>query len=196
MGTDLLSSLFCVFFVRQAAKGTSPNAEAGHCKYTPGLLAGADDWSRLEALASDLDREASGNGTGDFVQWSRHLKHENPTFSPAFTDIVQSMANYYDVDVFASRLNFYRDGTDWKPFHHDSHAFDRRTGVKEDFTMGASFGDSRALAFLHEPSGSQFAFPQNNGKLLFALPLPLTSATPHTPAHAHRGCLCIHLHCE
>ena len=30
-----LSSLFCVFFVRQAAKGTSPNAEAGHCKYTP-----------------------------------------------------------------------------------------------------------------------------------------------------------------
>ena len=73
------------------------------------------------------------------------------------------MADYFDVDVFASRLNFYRDGSDWKPFHHDSHAFDHRTGIKEDFTMGASFGDSRALAFLHEPSGSQFAFPQNNG---------------------------------
>ena len=47
-----------------------------------------------------------------------------------------------DVDVFASRLNFYRDGTDWKPFHHDSHAYDHRTGIKEDFTMGASFGAS------------------------------------------------------
>jgi hypothetical protein len=24
---------------------------------------------------------------------------------------------YFDVDVFASRLNFYRDGTDWKVAH-------------------------------------------------------------------------------
>ena len=29
--------------------------------------------------------------------------------------------------------------------------------------MGASFGAPRELAFLHEPSGSQFSFPQRNG---------------------------------
>ena len=65
------------------------------------------------------------------------------------------------MEVFATRLNFYRDGADWKPFHHDSHAF--ANGQKEDFTMGASFGAARDLAFLHEPSGQRFSFPQNNG---------------------------------
>jgi hypothetical protein len=75
---------------------------------------------------------------------------------------VDRLAAFFDVEVFASRLNFYRDGTDWKPFHHDSHAFGS-SGLREDFTMGASFGDSRSLAFLHQPSGSVFALPQENG---------------------------------
>jgi hypothetical protein len=36
--------------------------------------------------------------------------------------------------VWRPRLNFYRDGKDWKPFHHDSHAYGGN-GKKEDFTM-------------------------------------------------------------
>jgi hypothetical protein len=55
--------------------------------------------------------------------------------------------------VHASRLNFYPNSSSWKPFHHDSHAYGDK-GTKEDFTMGASFGASRQLVFLHPPSGS------------------------------------------
>ena len=163
----------------------------GHCKYIPNLLSTTMDLTLCERLAADLERCA---GEGGMIEWSRHLKHENPTFSQTFQEVttllthvpsmracalfshprpgaaltkqvVQRMAAYFDVDVFASRLNFYRDGSDWKPFHHDSHAYGSH-GVREDFTMGASFGDSRSLAFLHEPSGSQFALPQHNGKTL------------------------------
>lgn len=96
------------------------------------------------------------------IDWSRHLKHENPDFSPTFNGIVNRLGDYFDVgararaalcscccagvdceerprthtslltaapnygcatDVYATRLNFYRDGTDWKPWHHDSHAY-------------------------------------------------------------------------
>lgn len=96
------------------------------------------------------------------VNWSKHLKHENPEFSETFHKVVKAMADYFDVEVYATRMNFYRDGTDWKPFHHDSHAYGGRA-QREDFTMGASFGGSRELIFLHEPSGSTFTFPQNNG---------------------------------
>jgi len=96
------------------------------------------------------------------VNWSKHLKHENPDFSPTFNQIITKMANYFDVEVYASRLNFYCDGSDWKPFHHDSHAY-VGSGIREDFTMGASFGASRQLVFLHPSSGQTFAFPQNNG---------------------------------
>ena len=65
---------------------------------------------------------------------------------------------------YASRMNFYRDDSDWKPFHHDSHAYGGKS-LREDFTIGASFGATRELAFLHEPSGGQFSFPQGNGDI-------------------------------
>jgi len=95
------------------------------------------------------------------INWSKHFKHENPDFSPTFNEIIEKMSNYFDVEVYATRLNFYCDGSDWKPFHHDSHPY--VGGVREDFTMGASFGASRQLVFLHPSSNQTFAFPQNNG---------------------------------
>jgi len=167
----------------------------GHCKYLPNLLSASNDYQLSLRLAHDLYHETQVSGKG-MVEWSRHLKHENPSWSSAFNEvcarylllavvylftyfllsffslfnfinfktskIVDRLAAFFDVEVFASRLNFYRDGTDWKPFHHDSHAFGS-SGLREDFTMGASFGDSRSLAFLHQPSGSVFALPQENG---------------------------------
>lgn len=84
------------------------------------------------------------------VNWSKHFKHENPTFSPTFRRIVEEMAKcvllsaastishlvrHFGVEVQATRLNFYADGSAWKPFHHDSHAYGA-DGKKEDFTMG------------------------------------------------------------
>jgi hypothetical protein len=44
-------------------------------------------------------------------------------------------------------LNYYRDGTQYKPLHHDSHAYGDK---KENFTVGSSFGASRQLTLLHE----------------------------------------------
>jgi len=56
------------------------------------------------------------------VNWSKHFKHENPTFSSTFQNIIKQLQDYFDVEVYATRLNFYKDGNMWKPFHHDSHA--------------------------------------------------------------------------
>jgi hypothetical protein len=92
-------------------------------------------------------------------------------------ELIALQAAHFDVDVYASRLNFYPDNTSWKPFHHDSHAY-AGPGKKEDFTMGASFGATRELVssdflpsansamqvFMHPKSGGQqFSFPQKNG---------------------------------
>lgn len=58
-------------------------------------------------------------------------------FSETFREIVNRMSEYFDVEVFATRLNFYPDSSSWKPFHHDSHAYaGKNRKVKEDFTMG------------------------------------------------------------
>lgn len=83
------------------------------------------------------------------INWSQHFKHENPDFSITFKSIVQRLSDYFDLDVYATRLNFYPNNVSWKPFHHDSHAYGGRA-LREDFTVGASFGATRyELKFSH-----------------------------------------------
>ena len=172
---------------------------SGNAVYIEGFHCEEDDFQTLEQLAEDLDNtsrylgstskrkeeeeeeeeeeDVGGGFEGGVVNWSKHLKQENPEFSETFRTVVERMASYFDVDVYATRLNFYRDGSDWKPYHHDSHAFGAN-GRKEDFTMGASFGAQRALSFLHEPSASSFEFPQKNGDV-FAFSSEVNAAMQH-----------------
>ncbi|KFH02063.1 hypothetical protein TGMAS_204390 [Toxoplasma gondii MAS] len=113
------------------------------------------------------------------VNWSRHLKHENPSFSPTFRRVVAQLSSYFDVEVYATRLNLYMDGGDWKPFHKDSHAYSQVTHLQEDITVGASFGASRALEFVHDSSDSvRFSFPQHNGDV-FAFCSEVNKAFKH-----------------
>ena len=132
---------------------------SGNAIYLPYFHCSGCDYGLLASLGREMEVAAQ---LGGMVEWSKHLKHENPDFSETFQRVVDAMSDYFDVEVYATRMNFYRDGTDWKPFHHDSHAYGGRA-QREDFTMGASFGGSRELIFLHEPSGNTFTFPQNNG---------------------------------
>ncbi|OEH74156.1 hypothetical protein cyc_00037 [Cyclospora cayetanensis] len=82
-------------------------------------------------------------------RWSRHLKHENPEGFPTFQKVVQRLSNYFDLDIYATRMNIYPDGSHWKPHHHDSHAYSSERQQAEDFTVGASFGGQRSLEFAH-----------------------------------------------
>lgn len=157
----------------------------GEAIYLPEFHCGKNDFALLAGLAKDMETHELASEGGGMVNWSKHLKHENPEFSQTFARIVDAMSEYFDVDVYATRLNFYRDGTDWKPFHHDSHAYGGRE-KREDFTMGASFGGERELTFLHEPSGSQFSFPQRNGDV-FAFTTEVNKRFKHGVPKLTRG---------
>ena len=62
----------------------------------------------------------------------------------------------------------YRDASDWKPFHHDSAAFNPQRAANQNCTVGVSFGAERELAFLHaQDSEQKIYFPQKNGTLFF-----------------------------
>lgn len=123
------------------------------CIYLPNFLCDKDDLLLFNKIKEEINDQEP-------VNWSKHLKYENPEFSQTFKEIVDKMAIYFGVKVLQTRLNYYHDGTDWKPLHHDSHAYGDK---EENFTMGASFGASRELLFLHKESESKFTFPQNNG---------------------------------
>ena len=63
--------------------------------------------------------------------------------------------------------------SDWKPFHHDSAAFNPQRARNQNITVGVSFGATRELAFIRaEPLQSEdkvrLYFPQtNNGVFSF-----------------------------
>merc|ERR1711998_499817 len=61
----------------------------------------------------------------------------------------------------------YVDGSDWKPFHHDSAAFNPQRAKSQNCTIGISFGASRDLALRHAKTGELLYFPQKNGMLFF-----------------------------
>ena len=131
----------------------------GGCIYLPNYFCKTDDTIIFEKLKKEIDL----NG---MVNWSKHFKHDDPSFSSIFNLIVDKMAKHFNVEVIQTRLNYYKDGSDWKPMHKDRHAYgDGNDKIREDFTMGASFGFSRNIDFIHEESNLKFSFPQNNGDI-------------------------------
>lgn len=83
---------------------------------------------------------------------------------PTFSKIVDQMAEYFGMNVKATRLNWYRDSKEWKPFHHDRAAF--TPDCAQNFTVGASFGLTRDIAFQHARNESLVcSFPQPNGSM-------------------------------
>lgn len=128
----------------------------GGCIYLPYFFCDGNDYHLFDSLKNDLINQSDNT----IVQWNNHKKHGSPDFSATFNDIVNRMAKHFNVDVLTTRLNYYENGRDWKTFHHDRNAFNKKYG---NFTMGASFGSTRALDFKHEESDTIFSFPQNNG---------------------------------
>ena len=142
------------------------SALGGNCVYIENFLCALDDTAIFDRLKAELTAHAEATGGDGMVSWSRHMKHEDPAFSATFQAVAATIAAYFDVEMFASRLNLYPDGTHWKCFHKDSHAYaGPNRAVKEDFTIGMSLGATRALTFLHEESETKFSFPQKNGDL-------------------------------
>lgn len=119
-------------------------------------------------IVNKLKKEIEECTTKDeCVNWSKHYKIENPKRLGTFNDIVEFMSKKFNVKVIETRLNYYANGESWKPFHQDRHSsYNEEQGVlKENFTIGASFGASRSLSFKHIETGITFEIPQKNGDI-------------------------------
>jgi hypothetical protein len=126
------------------------------CIYIPKFFGPSNDMTMFNKLRDEID-------VNKMVDWSKHQKYENPQFSDTFNEIINTMAKYFNVKVLQTRMNYYKDATAYKPMHKDSHAYytdENGVTMKENFTMGASFGYTRALDFIHDETGKKFTFPQ------------------------------------
>ena len=136
----------------------------------PNFFCNEDDWSLYYKLIEEMrEVQSKGINGSEWIPWAEgsHLISQNPTGSPTFQAIQEKIAKYFSVPQTSvgTRFNWYRDSSDWKPFHHDSAAFNPKRAANQNITVGASFGTSRDLALLHAKNGTKVYFPQSNGML-------------------------------
>lgn len=117
------------------------------------------------------ESQAQGERGAEWISWHEgaHLVSQNPTGSKTYQKIVDRIGEYFHAAEGnrGTRFNWYRTSSDWKPFHHDSAAFNEQRAREQNCTVGVSFGAARELAFRHAKTGELIYFPQKNGMLFY-----------------------------
>lgn len=93
----------------------------------------------------------------DRINWKEHNVY--------FNMVVDRLKKYFNMRVEATRLNWYMDSNEWKPFHHDSAYINPSKAEKQNFTVAISFGSSREAAFEHSKTRTRIKLPIESGSV-------------------------------
>ncbi|CAD7954924.1 unnamed protein product [Amoebophrya sp. A25] len=136
----------------------------------PEFFCEEDDWSLYYKLVEEM-REIQAKGTirdAEWISWHEgtHLISKNPELSPTYQKVVEKICTYFGIKNKAkigTRFNWYKDSRDWKPFHHDSAAFNPHRAQNQNITVGASFGRERELSLLRAVNHTASTAPSTGG---------------------------------
>lgn len=85
--------------------------------------------------------------------------------SPTFNYVVDELCKYFNMTASATRLNYYKNGSDWKPYHHDAAALKPHKAKTQNITVGVSFGITRSISFQSAKSYERIDFPLEDGNV-------------------------------
>jgi hypothetical protein len=90
----------------------------------PELFGSEDDWSFYYKLVDEMRELQQNNPKAEWVSWHEgaHLISKHPENSPTFQLVIDRFCGYFHIHKksVGTRFNWYKDSSDWKPFHHDS----------------------------------------------------------------------------
>ena len=93
----------------------------------PDLFGPEDDWNIYYKLVEEMTQLQLSQVKGsEWISWHEgsHLIARNPPTgkSATFTMVIDKLCDYFSIQKqsIGTRLNWYKDSSDWKPFHHDS----------------------------------------------------------------------------
>lgn len=87
------------------------------------------------------------------------------TECPTFGIIIEKLAEYFNMTIKATRFNWYRNSSEWKPYHHDAAAVKKGMQKHQNITVGVSFGAERDISFEHAKTGTKISFALPNGNV-------------------------------
>ncbi len=82
---------------------------------------------------------------------------------PTFSMVIERIRTFFNMDIQATRFNWYKDTSQWKPFHHDSAYVNPEKAKVQNFTVAVSFGATRDAAFEHAKTKTVVSMPQGDG---------------------------------
>lgn len=91
----------------------------------------------------------------DHCKWKEHC--------PTFNMIIERLHHSFNMNIKATRFNWYRDSDHWKPFHHDAAAIKPEKALTQNFTVAVSFGATKDAAFEHAKTKTVISMPQPDG---------------------------------
>jgi hypothetical protein len=90
----------------------------------PELFGPESNWDIYYALLSEKCKHSNNVRGSEWISWHEgaHLISKNPVGSPTFERVIDRLCEYFSIrkKSVGTRFNWYRDSSDWKPFHHDS----------------------------------------------------------------------------
>jgi hypothetical protein len=96
-------------------------------------------WHGDSHLIADDKLKLKNVETNKLISWKEKV--------PTFNMIIERIRTFFNMDIKATRYNFYKDPSQWKPFHKDAAAIKPDKADKQNFTVGVSFGITRSAAF-------------------------------------------------
>jgi hypothetical protein len=84
---------------------------------------------------------------------------------PTFMKVIDRLTSYFRIDPKATRLNWFSDKNEWKPYHFDAAAVDKEKAKVQNFTVGVSFGDTREVSFQHANTRTTVNIPLLDGSV-------------------------------
>ncbi len=127
----------------------------------PELFGAEDNWDTYYKLVNEVrelqkkEKENANSGNNknhksDWIPWHEgaHLIAKDVTGSPTYQEIIDKLCKYFHIDTnkdVGTRFNWYRDSSDWKPFHHDSAAFNPRRAKNQNITIGGEYGNKKQM---------------------------------------------------
>lgn len=120
-----------------------PITKGNEISIVPNFL---QDLSIINKLDEDFEYDTLVSWHGDThsiaddsLNWKKN--------APAFTKIVDSLCEFFEMTPGSTRFNYYKDSKDWKPYHHDAAALKPNKAKTQNITVGISFGLTREISF-------------------------------------------------
>lgn len=115
---------------------------------------------------SDLLKWWHGNEVVSGTHFIANDKTNWKRYSPTFDMVISRIKEYFKMDIKATRLNWYKDTSQWKPFHKDAAAVKQDKSNTQNFTVAVSFGISRDCAFERDDQCKNvISFPVGDGEV-------------------------------